>query len=267
VTRTRAAVEEYIHGGAGTVDGWLFPIDAWMFVAAGHATRDEPGDLLEIGCYLGKTAILLGYLGNLTVVDLFEDPAPSAEQQAEQARWYQGFTQDAFLANYRRFHARPPAVLQGRSDERLPELADGSARLIHVDGAHAFDAVSADIVQCCRIATRSAIIAFDDVLTPHTPGVTAAVWKAIHDRGLVPLAQTNAKLYATLPESTVTAASFAEAIVATTPVRVLESHVVAGSPILEPSYRPLQPSDTDAPPPPLWRRIARRLLRAVRFGA
>ena len=88
------------------------------------------------------------------------------------------------------------------------------------------------------------------------------------ERGLIPLAQTNAKLYATLPESTVTAASFAEVIEATTPVRVLESHVVAGSPILEPTYRPPPPSVTEAPPPPpgpFWRRIARRLLRAVRF--
>ena len=40
------------------------------------------------------------------------------------------------------------------------------------------------------------VVVFDDIITAHTPGVTAAVWQGATSDGLVPLCQTW-KLYGT----------------------------------------------------------------------
>ena len=112
----------------------------------------------------------------MLALDLFEDPAPTVEQVAERNRWYAGLTRQRFEANYRRFHDRAPEVLQGRSDELLAGIAAQSARIIHVDGSHSFDAVTGDLEEACRIASANAVLIFDDITTTHTPGVAAAVW-------------------------------------------------------------------------------------------
>ncbi len=191
----------YIESGM-PVEGFFAPLDARLMLAVDDLQREvgTTGDLLEIGAYLGKTAILLGYFARgserLHVVDPFEDPPPTAEAQREHARWYVGLTRDRFLANYRGFHAIQPVIHQGRSDEQLPGLEEKAYRFIHVDGSHSYDAVLADAAQTRRIAGAGAIVIFDDMTTRHTPGVAAAVWDAVLHHGLRPLAFTN-KLYAT----------------------------------------------------------------------
>ena len=65
--------------GLDTVPGWFSPLDFRIFVELDRIQhdRDTAGDLFEIGAYLGKSAILLGYLARppterLTVCDVFE---------------------------------------------------------------------------------------------------------------------------------------------------------------------------------------------------
>jgi hypothetical protein len=250
--------DRYVRSGRKSIGGWFSVTDAWMFVASDDAQRDESGDLLEIGAYLGRSAALLGYLARdgveVVVVDLFEEAAATTEQAAEQARFYEGLARQTFLANYGRFHEQAPKVLQGRSDEMLPEVADGSVRLVHVDGSHTYEVVVGDIVEACRVASPNAILIFDDIITHHTPGVAAAVWGSVLDGRVVPLAQTNAKLYATVPGSAITAERLAAAI-DPLPLKVVESHTVAGWPVLE----VLSPQ---AVSPPLWRRA----LTKLRYG-
>jgi len=54
-----------------------------------HA-EGKTGDLLEIGVYRGKSAILLGYLlqgeERLVLCDLFGAPAPTADNESENIR-------------------------------------------------------------------------------------------------------------------------------------------------------------------------------------
>jgi len=48
-----------------TVEGWFVRLDAEMFIAVNrwHHQAGVTGDLLEIGVYQGRSAILLGWLG------------------------------------------------------------------------------------------------------------------------------------------------------------------------------------------------------------
>jgi predicted O-methyltransferase YrrM len=69
---------QYIIKGRKSIPGWFERADAEMFSAIDLAQRTAGlvGDILEIGCYQGSSAILLGYLRRpnerMVVCDLFE---------------------------------------------------------------------------------------------------------------------------------------------------------------------------------------------------
>jgi hypothetical protein len=201
-------LERYVSHGSRSVRGWLHPADAQLLVAADQVTSG-PADLVEVGAFLGASAIELGFFcrpgERLVVIDPFEDLPDD--------RWAPdaGLSVDAFLANWRRFHPQDPAVMVGRSETELPKLAAGSARLVHIDGDHHFEAVRSDVAEALRIATPDAVLVFDDVGPWQWPTVAAAVWKSVTDGDLVPLAVTAAKLYATLPGSAVRSTQLVEA--------------------------------------------------------
>ena len=74
---------------ARLVLGWFDDLDAAMFRAIDqvHRAIGVEGDLLEIGAYLGKSAILLGYLvrpqEHLVVCDLFTNEAMDPDLEAD----------------------------------------------------------------------------------------------------------------------------------------------------------------------------------------
>ncbi|MPY94033.1 MAG: hypothetical protein GEV08_13510 [Acidimicrobiia bacterium] len=189
-----ADLDSYIATGRTTVRGWLYPADAHLLAVAAEIATDR-GDLVEVGAFFGASAIELGYLrragDRLVVIDPFEDDPDD--------RWApnSGLSMDGFLANWRRFHADDPTVIVGLSGDVMPTLPARSARLVHVDGAHHYDVVLEDVAQAIRIATPNGVLVFDDVGPWQWPSVAAAVWKAVTDGHLVPLAITTAKLYAT----------------------------------------------------------------------
>ncbi len=229
---------DYVTAHADDLPGWFQALDRHLFVALGASTPG--GDLLEIGAYLGKSAILLGYLARpaerVIVIDLFEEP-PAGEAAREHDRFYVGLTQAQFEQNYRRFHDRLPEILVGYSHDVLPSIPDRSCRLVHVDGSHAFDAVRRDIAEACRVATADSLIVLDDVLSPHTPGVTAAAWESVLDGRLVPLVQSEIKLYLTPPGSVLLDADLTSACGAQG-LEVVDSSPVLGHPVLEVRRRP-----------------------------
>src|SRR5262245_64162594 len=83
------------------------------------------GDILEIGTYLGRSAIALGFLLNdsgerLVVSDVFDRPHPIRAE---------------FEANYLRYHARLPEIVEGPSQDIDPaELGRQRFRIVQVDG-------------------------------------------------------------------------------------------------------------------------------------
>lgn len=199
------AVQAYIDRGRHTVPGWFERVDALLLAAVDRSQRaaDVTGDLLEIGAYMGRSAILLGYFRQrgegLVVCDPFGDEeGHSDDNAAEQTRWYGGLTRQAFEHNFLRFHPRLPDEIIAAPSATLREREDEFAkrfRVIHIDGSHEFDEVQRDIRLSRDLIAEGGIVVFDDVNAPHAPGVAAAVWSAVVNEGLIPHVVTD-KLYA-----------------------------------------------------------------------
>jgi hypothetical protein len=194
---------DYIVNGRTTVSGWFTQRDAMLFDAIDVCQRREgiTGDLLEIGCYQGTSAIMLGYMRQsderLIVCDLFEGTMTSPEDDAERQRYYApGFNRQMLEANYCRFHDALPEIVAAPSSDLRDYGLERTFRFIHIDGSHAYEQVRLDLLLAKDLLVPGGVVAFDDLLSPHTPGVTSAVWEGVANDGLIPLLQT-IKFYGT----------------------------------------------------------------------
>lgn len=185
------------------VKGWFFPVDQVLFdwFLGRQQELTEPGDLLEIGAYLGKSAIFAGgYLRpgeTFTVCDLFDSPAQDDANSAEMRYSYSTLTRRSFEANYLSFHDELPAVVQGLSSLVPDRVAASSVRFAHIDGSHLYEHVRGDIDSARALLHPHGIVALDDYRSEHCPGVAAAVWAAVATGGLNPVCVTGTKLYGT----------------------------------------------------------------------
>ncbi|MEV6977254.1 class I SAM-dependent methyltransferase [Kitasatospora sp. NPDC093806] len=161
------------------------------------------GDILELGSYLGRSAVVLGDLlrpgERLTVCDLFDSEAGDAENAAEMTMSYRSsLTRSAFEANYLAFHPELPVIVQAPTsvlaDGRVPA---GSCRFVHVDASHLYEHVVGDIEVARRALAEDGLVVLDDYRSEHTPGVSAAVWQAVFTAGLRPVLLTPMKFYGT----------------------------------------------------------------------
>jgi hypothetical protein len=188
-----------------SVEGWFQPTDVRAFRAIDAAQRraGTTGDILEIGAFVGRSAILLGSLlrpgETLVVNDLWDDlrfdpgewdcidrPAPQA----------------VFEGNYLRFHPHLPRLVAGPSTTALDgAVGAATCRFVHVDGSHEREIVAIDLATAQRTCRPGGVMVFDDHMNPRHPGVAAAVWGAVDRGALRPLAITTAKLYAVDPET------------------------------------------------------------------
>ena len=182
------------------IPGWFQDYDVDMFRLLLDRTAENGGDLAEMGTYLGKSAVLIG--GSLrpgerfTVVDLFGSQAGDNANQAENDAHYEGLTRRAFEQYYQAVHGDLPHVVTGLSRSVVDHARHGAHRFVHVDAGHLFDNVVEDIEAARTLLKADGVVVFDDFRSEHTPGVSAAVWRAT-DAGLRPFAVTPVKLYAT----------------------------------------------------------------------
>ena len=164
-------------------------------------TADMRGDLLEVGVYMGKSAIFIGRHQQpgerYTVCDLFEGDAPDDANRAESAKSYSALTRRAFEENYRSFHDELPRVLQGPSSLVRAELEARSCRFVHIDASHLYEHVHGDIGAAHDLLLPDGIVVLDDFRSEHTPGVSVAAWEAVLNRGLHPVCLSTQKLYGT----------------------------------------------------------------------
>ncbi|QCX76951.1 hypothetical protein C9F11_16455 [Streptomyces sp. YIM 121038] len=185
------------------VKGWFHPADQVLFdwFLSRQLDLGEPGDLLELGAYLGKSAIFMGsYLRpdeTFTVCDLFDSPAPDDANSKEMGRSYATLTRRAFEANYRSFHDELPQVVQAPSAGIATHVPGGSCRFVHIDASHLYEHVHADIAAARELLTPDGIVVLDDFRAEHCPGVAAATWGAVATTGLKPLCITATKFYGT----------------------------------------------------------------------
>lgn len=195
---TLPGAKTYRKTGYDQIRGWFWLEDYDLFdrILTHQLANGIRGDILEIGCYHGKSAILLGYglrdNETLAICDLF---GGDAEDTAERTDHFEdGFGRATFEANYGRFHHEPAEIHSCSSLELT--VADDRFRFIHVDGGHSEQVASHDIGTAIDCSTEQAVIAIDDYRTHHTPGVGAAIWAATAYGALFPFALSETKVYA-----------------------------------------------------------------------
>ena len=185
------------------VPGWFPALDQVLFdwFLGRQESTGLRGDLLEIGVYLGKSAIFTGrHLGageRFTVCDLFEGDAPDDANRAESAKSYGSLTRRAFEANYLAFHDELPRVLHGPSALVPAEVEPRSCRFVHVDASHLYEHVYDDIGAAHDLLVDGGLVVLADFRSEHTPGVSIAAWEAVLTRGLRPVCLSTQKLYGT----------------------------------------------------------------------
>lgn len=187
------------------IPGWFMPIDqaAFAWTLQFQNRTEPPGDLLELGTYRGKAAVLMGrHLRpgeTFTVCDLFDDVATHEAVDPGEQRFFRRDipAQAEFERNYLAFHASLPKIVRGLTDEITSHLAPASCRFIHIDAGHTYGAVKSDIASSKTLIRPGGIIAFDDWRKAGTPGVAAAMWEAILNDGLRPVILTDFKFYTT----------------------------------------------------------------------
>jgi hypothetical protein len=203
VPTTSHPTQAALPGELADVRGWFPNLDQVLFdwLLNRQDSRDEPGDLLEMGVYLGKSSIFLGHHlregETLTVCDLFESPAPDGHNNAETAKSYSTLTRDAFERNYLSFHDELPRVIHAPSSVIPDEVAPKSCRFVHVDASHLYEHVHGDIGAARDALLPGGVVVLDDFRSEHTPGVAVATWEAMLNRGLNPICLSTQKFYGT----------------------------------------------------------------------
>jgi hypothetical protein len=116
---------------------------------------------------------------------------------------YSTLTRDAFEANYLRFHPSLPSVYTAPSSAATEYVEPGSVRFMHIDASHLYEHVAIDVDTARSLLQPQGLVVFDDYRSEHTPGVSAAVWEGVLNKGMNPICVTESKLYATWgdPES------------------------------------------------------------------
>jgi hypothetical protein len=185
------------------VPGWFFDQDKALFgwFLERQNRLSVPGDLLDLGAYLGKSAILMGHYlvgeQRLTVCDLFDDPAVELDHGDEMRPYRPTLSRQAFERNYLAFHPALPAIVQGLTTDIPNHVAVASCRFVHVDASHLYPHVAADIQTSRMVLHDQGMVACDDFRQPHTPGVAAAVWAAVVCGDLRPVCLSDSKFYGT----------------------------------------------------------------------
>lgn len=186
------------------IRGWFFWEDTVLFrdILAGQT---EPGTLVELGAFLGRSAALMGHYratqDRFVVVDLFGaevgDLANAAEIDLAYSRVDPNNFRQQFESNYLALHPELPEIVQALSTEIAAHVEPGSVRFAHVDASHLYAQVAEDLQVMRPLMQPDGVIVFDDYRAVHTPGVAAAVWEGVADFGLVPFALSPYKMYAT----------------------------------------------------------------------
>ncbi|MFG3259265.1 class I SAM-dependent methyltransferase [Streptomyces sp. NPDC048172] len=186
------------------VPGWFYRTDLILFDWFLDRQRriGERGDLLEMGAYMGKSAVMMqSYLRpeeTFTVCDLFDsDAAPDEANGREMRGSYSTLTRRAFEANFLSFHDELPRVVQAPTSVVPEEITSGSCRYVHVDASHLYAHVRGDIQAACEALTPEGLVVLDDYRSEHTPGVACATWQAVLESGLRPICVSGHKFYGT----------------------------------------------------------------------
>lgn len=200
----RAAVEDYLRSTA-SVEGWFFPIDAFLFGLIDEIQKELGirGDLFEIGVHHGKTAIFLARMldegETLGVCDVFEQQELNRDHSGEGNR-------AIFLRHMETFvpaAAGRLRVFAGESSLLTPAETTRDCRFMHIDGGHRPEDVHGDLKTALAALQPGGIVAVDDVFNPSWPGVSEGFYHFMrkHPAAFVPLLIGGNKVLLSRPEA------------------------------------------------------------------
>jgi hypothetical protein len=188
------------------IEGWFYPVDRFLFDWLLSRRDAASGDLVELGAYMGKSAVFIGeYLREgekFTICDLFDATAPDVETDTEMRVYYPTLTRAKFERNYLSFHEALPVIVEGPSAMIVSSVKPQSCRFAHIDASHLYEHVAVDIDNVHDLLAPEGVVALDDYRSPHTPGVAAAVWEAVMSKGLRPIMVSESKFYGTWGDAT-----------------------------------------------------------------
>jgi hypothetical protein len=180
------------------IDGWLSREDAWRFVRVDEAQKAAgiEGDLLEVGTWHGRGAILFHHLlrerEKAYAVDIFDLRKPDHPYFNDPARLRSHAA--AFGCDGRLVEIRMDTARHGH---RLVDAVGAKRiRLAHVDGGHDYAVVRRDIEIVSRLLHGGSVVAFDDFFNRKCPGTTQAIMEFLQvTREYAPFLLTTKKLW------------------------------------------------------------------------
>ncbi|HYI13220.1 MAG TPA: class I SAM-dependent methyltransferase [Thermoanaerobaculia bacterium] len=194
----KAAVLEYLNATKG-VEGWFFPIDAFLFAMADEVQKREGirGNLFEIGVHHGKTALFLSRMSEpgelLGVCDVFEQQELNRDRSGEGSR-------ELFLRSMRECGGRDDVrVFAKLSSALTPEETTTQCRFVHIDGGHRPEDVINDLHVADRALLPDGVVAVDDVFNPSWPGVSEGFYEFLRGGAFVPVVIGGNKVLLTRP--------------------------------------------------------------------
>jgi len=127
------------------------------------------GNLVEIGCYMGRTTAILiqaarVWGARLTTVDPF----------GHMPERYEPATADKWRANLRAVGLEPPDLMEMPSEAAAP-LYDGEIAMVFIDADHEYSAVAMDLALWTPKIKVGGVVALHDMFFPSVTGVCQAV--------------------------------------------------------------------------------------------
>ena len=186
--------------GCEQIPGFFYVADFMLFdfILAHQLDSGVAGDMLEIGVFRGKSAILMG-CGlrpdeRLIACDLFEEVMSHEDLSVKHRTTYGGLDVAEFYRHWDRYHSRRRLDVRICDSAQLTELPP--LRFTHIDGCHNYQCVRGDITLAAKHTGPRGVISLDDYRIAEEPGVTAAISEAVAAGELFPFCASDMKLYA-----------------------------------------------------------------------
>jgi hypothetical protein len=184
-----------------SIPGWFSDQDLFIFqiILKHQEVHKIHGNILEIGAYLGKSAVVLGAYKSkneeVFICDVFQGLTDSENSQ-ENDYSYSDLTRKSFERNYFKAHGELPKILECSSMKLWSEIPEEKFRFIHVDGSHLYDLVRNDLDFATNSLTvPGGVIVMDDFRAQHTLGVSKTLWESILSGKVFPLIFSASKVY------------------------------------------------------------------------
>jgi hypothetical protein len=180
-----------------SIPGWLPLVDFKLIQMIGNFQNMTviQGPMLEIGCYKGKSSILLGKLlrqnEELVLVDLFEEIGANSVVDTP---LYKGLTQKVLQRNLKIFQVNAN-IYKIDSEKIMESIGKRNFRIIHVDAGHTYGPVSKDLQSALSMIQEAGVIILDDYRNINFPGMWIAFAEFVSNSDISVIFATETKAY------------------------------------------------------------------------